>query len=182
VGSLCAAEAKRYAASRHLNRMSDRTTNHSSRAILLAPFIFVCHFLEESPTFVAWFNAHVARGITSGLFWRVNISALAITLIVVGIEWLSRSAFSLTLIIAWLGLLMFANAIFHIAAGLVDWHYVPGLVTAVLLYIPYYLWLFTKALRSERVKPAGLFVAAVLGSIPMLIHGYLIVFRGSRLF
>ena len=71
--------------------------NHVSRAILLAPFIFVCHFLEEAPTFVEWFNAHVARGITSGLFWRVNISALVITLIVVGIEWLSRSAFSLSL-------------------------------------------------------------------------------------
>jgi uncharacterized protein with HXXEE motif len=162
--------------------MSDRVTDHVSRAILLAPFIFVCHFLEESPAFVAWFNSHVARGITSGLFWRVNISALVITLIVVGIEWLSRSAVSLTLMIAWLGFLMLANAIFHIAGGLVDWQYVPGLVTAVLLYIPYYLWLFAKALKSERVKPAGLFVAAMLSSIPMLIHGYLILFRGSRLF
>ena len=162
--------------------MTARITNHVSRAILLAPFIFVCHFLEESPTFVAWFNAHVARGITSGLFWRINISALVITLIVVGIEWLSRSAFSLTLMIAWFGFLMLANAIFHIAGGLVDWQYVPGLVTAIILYIPYYLWLFTKALKSERVKTAALFVAALLGSIPMLIHGYLIVFRGSRLF
>jgi len=31
----------------------------------------------------------------------------------------------------------------HIAAGLVDGRYVPGLVTAVVLYIPYYLWLCT---------------------------------------
>ena len=162
--------------------MSARMTNHDSRAILLAPFIFVCHFLEEAPTIVEWFNAHVARGITSGLFWRVSISALLITLTVVGMEWSSRSAFSLTLVIAWLGFLMFANAIAHIAAGLVDRQYVPGLVTAVLLYIPYYLWLFVKAMKSERVSPVGLIVAAVLGSIPMLIHGYLITFRGSRLF
>jgi uncharacterized membrane protein len=77
---------------------------------------------------------------------------------------------------------MLANAIVHIAGGLVDWQYVPGLVTAIILYIPYYLWLFVKALKSERVNPAGLCAAAVLGSIPMLIHGYLIVFRGSRLF
>ena len=77
---------------------------------------------------------------------------------------------------------MFANAIFHIAGGLVDRQYVPGLVTAVLLYIPYYLWLFVKAVKSERVNSSVLFVASVLGSIPMLIHGYLIVVRGSRLF
>lgn len=162
--------------------MGAQITNLVSRAVLLAPLIFVCHFLEELPTFVEWFNAHVARGITSGLFLRVNISALVITLIVVGIEWLSRSAFSLTLMIAWLGFLMLANAFVHIAGGLADWQYVPGLVTAVFLYIPYYLWLFVKALKSERVSPAVLSVAAVLGSIPMLIHGYLIVFRGSRLF
>ena len=162
--------------------MSDRVTNHISRVILLAPFIFVCHFLEEAPTFVEWFNAHVAPGITPGLFWSVNISALVITLIVVGIEWLLRATLSLTLVIAWLGFLMLANAIVHIAGGLVDKEYVPGLVTAVLLYIPYYLWLFVKAIKIERVRPAVLFVAAGLGSIPMLIHGYLIVFRMSRLF
>lgn len=164
------------------NRMSAGVTDYVSRIAILAPFIFVCHFLEEAPGFVEWFNSHVARGITSGLFWRVNISALVITLVVVGIEWFSRSAFSLTLVIAWLSFLMLANAIFHIAGGLVDRQYVPGLLTAVLLYIPYYLWLFVKALRSERVNSSALFVAAVLGSIPMLIHGYLIVVRGSRLF
>ena len=152
------------------------------RALLLAPFIFVCHFLEESPRFVEWFNAHVPRGITPGLFLRVNVSALVITLIVVGIEWVSRSSFSLTFAMAWLSFLMLANAVLHIAGALVDRQYVPGLVTAVLLYIPYYLWLFVKAVKSERVNPAVLFVAAVLGSIPMLVHGYLIVFRGSRLF
>jgi hypothetical protein len=162
--------------------MSDRITDHVSRAILLAPFIFVCHFLEESPTFVEWFNAHVTPGITPELFWRVNISALVITLVVVGIEWLSRAAFSLTLVIAWLGFLMFANAIVHIAGGLIDKQYVPGLITAVLLYIPYYLWLFVKVIKIEGVKPPVLFVAAVLASIPMLIHGYRIVFLGSRLF
>lgn len=162
--------------------MCARLTNHVSRALLLAPFIFVCHFLEELPGFVEWFNSHVARGITPELFWTVNISALVITLILVGTEWLSRSAFSLTLAVTWLSFLMLANAILHIAGALVDSQYVPGLVTAVLLYIPYYLWLFMKAMKSGRANPAVLFVAAVLGSIPMLTHGYLIVFRASRLF
>lgn len=153
-----------------------------SRALLLAPFIFIGHFLEESPRFVEWFNGHVNRGITSTLFWRVNISALVITLIVVGIEWFSRSAFSLTLVLAWLSFLMLANALFHVVGGLVDKRYVPGLATAILLYIPYYFWLFIQAVKSKRVKVMGLVVAAIIGSLPMLIHGYLILFRGSRLF
>ena len=150
--------------------------------ILLAPVIFICHFLEESPTFVLWFNSHVTRGITPGLFWRVNLTALLITAFVVMMEWVSRSALSLVLVVAWFGFLMFANAIFHIAGAFVDRAYVPGLVTAVLLYLPYYSWLFVNGVKTKRVALAVMIVVAVIGAIPMLAHGYLILFRGSRLF
>ena len=162
--------------------MNDRGTHYASRLLLLAPVIFVCHFLEESPGFVQWFNEHVARGITSGLFWRVNLSALVITLMVVGVDRFSSSAFSLALAVVWLSFLMLANAILHIVGGLVDQQYVPGLATAILLYLPYYSWFFIKAVKSKRVKIIVLGAGAVLGSLPMLIHGYLIIFRGSRLF
>ncbi|HEX8921369.1 MAG TPA: hypothetical protein VF766_07810, partial [Pyrinomonadaceae bacterium] len=59
---------------------------------------------------------------------------------------------------------------------------VPGLATALLLYLPYYFWLFIKAVKSRRVKLEWLVLGVVLGSLPMLVHGYLILFRGSRLF
>ena len=153
-----------------------------SRALLLAPLIFIVHFLEESPGFVAWFNSHVARGITPSLFWTVNLTGLFITLAAVAFEWLSRTPLSLAVALAWLCFLMFANALFHVAGALVDGRYVPGLVTAVLLYLPYYLWLCVRALKSRRVKAAALLAAAVPCSLPMLIHGYLILFRGDRLF
>jgi hypothetical protein len=162
--------------------MSVSSSDQISRALLLAPIIFICHFLEESPGFVDWFNARVARGITPGLFWRVNITALVITVVVVGVEWLSRSTSSLTVVMAWLGFLMFTNALLHVAGALVDKQYVPGLVTAIVLYVPYYSWLFVRTLESERVNASVLLAATVLGSIPMAVHGYLIVFRGSRLF
>lgn len=153
-----------------------------TRTVLLAPIIFVLHFLEESPWFVEWFNSHVSRGITSDMFWRVNLTALVITLTAVGIEYLSRSGFSLTLVVGWLGFLMGANALFHVVAAIVDRSYVPGLLTAVLLYVPYYLWLFATAVKTRRSNATILVIAAGLCSIPMLAHGYLIVFRGDRLF
>jgi Protein of unknown function with HXXEE motif len=165
-----------------VKKMNDRETTYLSRLLLLAPVIFVCHFLEESIGFVEWFNSHVARGITPTLFWTVNFTALFITLLVVGIYWLSRSGFSLALAAGWFGLLMAANAVFHIVGGIVDGRYVPGLATAILLYLPYYSWFFVKAVQSRQVGVKVLVVAAMLGSLPMLIHGYLIIFRGSRLF
>ena len=153
-----------------------------SRALLLAPLIFIVHFLEESPGFVEWFNSHVARGITPSLFWGVNLTALFITLAVVVFEWFSRTPLSLGVALAWLGFLMLANAVFHVVGGLVDGRYVPGLATAVLLYLPYYVWLFVRAVKSRRVTAAALLTGVVPCSLPMLIHGYLILFRGDRLF
>ena len=57
----------------------------------------------------------------------------------------------------------------------------PGLVTAILLYLPYYAWITVQVIRRHLVAP-GLVAAAVLAAIPMAVHGYRILFLGSRLF
>ncbi len=153
-----------------------------SRALLLAPPVFVFHFLEESPGFVAWFNSHVARGITPGLFWAVNLTGLVIRCALVLFEWLSRTSASTLAALGWLAFLMFSNALFHVTGAFVDGRYVPGLVTAAVLYLPYYVWLCVRALKTRRVGAAALLTAAAACSLPMLAHGYLILFRGDRLF
>ena len=150
--------------------------------LLAAPPIFVGHFTEEAPGFVAWFNAHVERDISEPLFWSVNYTALGITIAVVAAEWMSGSVPSAYLAVAWLSCLMFANALFHVAGALVDRAYVPGLVTAVLLYLPFFTWVVARAVRLRRLRRGGVAVAALLGAAPMLAHGYLVLFRGSRLF
>ncbi len=153
-----------------------------SRALLLAPLIFICHVLEEAPTFVQWFNAHVSPGITPEMFWQVNISGLVITILVVFFEWVSRSSLSAGLALIWFSFLMFANAILHITGALVDRAYVPGVATAIFLYLPYYSWLLVKAVKDQRINIKQLLPLIVIGSLPMLVHGYLILFRSSRLF
>ena len=150
--------------------------------LLAAPIIFVAHFMEEAPGFVPWFNAHVARGITEPLFWSVNYTALGITFAVVLLEWLSGTTLSATLVIVWLSFLMFANALLHLVGSLVDGAYMPGLITALLLYLPFYFWVVARAIQLQRMPRGGMVAAAVLGALPMAAHGYLIIFRGSRLF
>ena len=150
-------------------------------AAAFAPFIFVAHVLEEAPGFVRWLNAHVSRGITSELFWQMNISALVITVIVSTIAWLDSSAASALAAVAWLGFLMGANSLVHIAGSVVDGHYVPGLATALLLYIPYYGLVLAHARRRD-VSVLVLLVVAIVSATPMLIHGYRIIFLGTRLF
>lgn len=152
------------------------------RIVLLAPIVFAAHFLEEGSSFVGWFNDHVARGITPGLFWTVNLTALVITLLLaIGVRAARSAAVSLTFI-GWLSFLMLTNAVFHVTAAVVDGGYVPGLLTAVVLYLPYCVWLGMQLVRT-RVLPAGaVAVAALIGGLPMAIHGYWVLFRGDRLF
>ena len=152
------------------------------RGILLAPLVFIVHFFEESSSFVPWFNAHVPRGITQSLFWTVNLGALLITVLVAATVWLSNSIAAVASAVAWLSFLMLSNAMFHILGAVVDRAYVPGLATAILLYLPYCVWMGGQIVRS-RSMPAGLVaLIALLGAIPMAVHGYRILFLGDRLF
>lgn len=152
------------------------------KPLLLAPLIFAAHFLEEAPGFVAWFNAHVPRGIDQDLFWTVNFAALIITLVVVAIEWLAPSGFAAGMVVLWVGFLMLANAFLHIVASIADGAYMPGLVTAVVLYLPFSAWILKRVLDSRRLGVTQVVAITIVGMIPMLAHGYLIVFRASRLF
>jgi hypothetical protein len=153
-----------------------------SRGLLFAPLVFVAHFLEESPGFVPWFNAHVTRGITADLFWTVNATGLVITVLVILAFWATRSAAAVIVVVAWLSFLMLTNAGFHIMGAIVDRGYVPGLVTAIFLYLPYCGWVAWQVVHNRSVSPGLVAAAAVLGAIPMAVHGYRILFLGSRLF
>jgi GNAT superfamily N-acetyltransferase len=150
--------------------------------LLFAPLVFVAHFLEESPGFVAWFNDHVTRGITQDMFWTVNFTGLLITVIVCLLVWTTRSVAAVVLAVAWLSCLMLTNGVFHITGAVVDRAYVPGLATAILLYLPYCGWVAREVLRDRRIAPGLLAGAAILGAIPMAVHGYRILFLGTRLF
>lgn len=148
----------------------------------MAPIIFILHFLEESPGFVSWFNGYVDRDISSGLFWTVNLSGLFICLLVVLVEWASPSLFSSALTILWLSFLMMANAVFHIIAAILEAGYVPGLITAILFYIPFYWWVMIKTRKEKKLSVALMILLALAGALPMLVHGYRVLFLADRLF
>jgi len=160
----------------------DEASSPVSRAIFLAPLFLICHVLEEAPSFVQWVNAHIEPDITTETFLAVNLTGLIITLVIVGMIKMSPSVSSHILAIAWLSFLMPANALIHIAGSVIDRSYAPGVVTAIVFYIPYYFYLLMKIKRSRKVDLSRMIGAAVAGATPMLIHGYRILFLGSRLF
>lgn len=150
--------------------------------LLAAPVVFTIHVLEEAPRFVTWVNARIDPDITQSSFWTINFAALLITLAVISFEWVSASKPSAIALLAWLGLLMAGNAVLHIGGTVVYRGYAPGVVTAVLLYLPFSALVTARLIRSRRVSPSAAAIAIVVGAIPMLAHGYMIAFRGTRLF
>jgi len=154
----------------------------SSHAGASCPRLFVVHVVEEAPGFVAWFNSLVTPGIYQPLFLSVNGVALTITLIVGFGVASAREPMSGIIGAAWVGFLMLANAVFHIVATISLSRYCPGVVTATLIYLPVSALFFRAVVRELGISSLVVAAVALLAGTPMFIHGYLIVFQGSRLF
>jgi len=149
---------------------------------LLAPVVFVIHVVEEAPKFVSWFNRLVEPDISEPLFLSVNATAFVITVVLAAVVATTREPVAAVIDLAWLSFLMLANGLFHLIATVAHHSYCPGVVTGMILYLPYFAVLFSVVLTRFRVPVGVALIATVLGALPMAAHGYLIVFRGSRLF
>lgn len=161
--------------------MSRPAVTLRSLAIAL-PVVFALHVLEEAPGFVAWFNRQVDPDITLRSFISVNATGLVITLIVAGVIAPARDWASAVVATGWVGFLMLANGLFHLVATLAHGGYTPGVVTGTLLYLPLSLLFIFAIARECRMPLPIVAAAALLGGVPMYVHGWLIVFRGGRLF
>jgi membrane-associated phospholipid phosphatase len=87
------------------------------------------------------------------------------------------SFFSASLIVLWSSFLMLANAIFRITGATVDQAYMPGPHNGCYFYLPYYFFVVVRLSQKNRLNVGTVIDFAILGSVLMLIHGYLIIFR-----
>lgn len=149
-----------------------------ARVVRLAPVVFAIHVAEEAPGYVDWFNSIVSPGISQRSFLTVNAVAFVITALAAAAT--SRAA--LLAAAGWLSFLMFANAILHLTGAIVHDRYCPGVVTATVFYLPYFTWFMLLVRKQFAVSAPGLAAIILLAGTPMFVHGYLIVFKGSRLF
>ncbi|MGQ0429384.1 MAG: HXXEE domain-containing protein [Gammaproteobacteria bacterium] len=152
------------------------------RLALALPLVFALHVAEEAPTFVAWFNAHVEPDIAAQTFWSVNGFGLVITIAMAALAAASSERGAALVATAWVGFLMLANGLFHVVATIADGAYAPGVVTAVLLYLPMSALWFAVVAREQTLPLSVVTFVALVGGMPMFVHGYRIVFEGSRLF
>jgi hypothetical protein len=138
--------------------MSEKSTTkitrpHLSRAPSvnqLCWFIFailVAHVIEELPRFPEWATRHFGTT-TTGFFILSHIPLLVGAYFIV-----YRSSkdqkngiwISLAVLLQWA---LFVNGLFHIATTLAFGEYSPGVVTAVILYVPFTIYLLKRIIRD----------------------------------
>ncbi len=148
----------------------------------IAAGLFVLHVAEEAPGFLDWINGLLSEPITQVQFIYYNVGGLIITVSIAIASSFSEDTLAVLVGTAWLSFVMFANAIVHVAATLVFQLYSPGVVTSLLLYLPFYFWFIRAVATGTAVRTSVIATAATIGAVPMLIHGYLIIYEGRTLF
>lgn len=153
------------------------------RWIALSPAIYLAHDLEELATVRAWVAANWQKLPEPVVQWLganadlTHLYAVAIATVFVAMAAVSVAAaranasrviigvFALTV------MMRFANGLLHIAQAVFTRGYVPGLISAILLLLPYSAWLIMRLRRDSLIRHEAvhvLFIAGLLLQIPLI--------------
>jgi hypothetical protein len=149
--------------------------------LLLAGLVFALHVCEEATGFVEWMNRRLEAPMTMQEFVVNNAAALLVTLVLTGAIALGGGRGPALALVAWLSFLMLANGALHLVAAALERAYVPGALTAGLLYLPYFAVAFSACRRIGGIGLRPALAAALLGALPMLAQGAAILGAGRRL-
>ena len=151
--------------------------------IAASPVIYLAHDLEELATVRDWVGAHWDRLPQFVVSWIGNnadlthIYAVAVTLLLVAMAAIAiaaaapRASGPIVTLVAVCVMLRLGNALVHVGQAALTRAYVPGLATAVLLVLPYSIWLILRLERDALVRHEAvhvLFISGLLLQVPVI--------------
>ena len=157
-----------------LNLITQSLSRLSFReAVWLFPFAFTLHVLEELPQFTAWAQRYASPSFTRVDYLGVHLAGIALAFIAAAVIWYFPTRIVLFVFFTFIftpGI--FFNTLFHAGATAYFGTYCPGLLTALVLYLPLYGFISTLAYRDGLLSNrlgllsfviAGIFHAAEVG-------------------
>jgi len=135
-------------------------------SLLFAPLAYAVHQFEEHIIFnfrewrLQYFGDNNPLS-TEAVF----VILTALTLVYIILHFVSSNKASAQSVILFLMATQVANVIFHAGGTLLFWHFSPGLITAVLLYLPVNLLIANKALQEGWVTKNALLWLFILGCL-----------------
>lgn len=135
---------------------------------------FAIHVAEEwIAGFPAWVSAIVSRPLPADVF--VIINGVAMLLMIVGVRAAIRSEENGWIVVT-IATIALVNTLSHLAGAFLTRGYAPGVISAVVLYIPLGLLTMIRALdQARRHVPRGL-------AVGLLLHAavFVIAFASTR--
>ncbi len=130
---------------------------------------FAVHVLEEAPGFTDWVNRYASEQYSSGDFVRNNALGLLLT---AGTTLVVTRTTNRTVFFVFYSTILTQQALwntgFHVGSTVAFSAYSPGLVTALLVFLPVWWHLTRLALADGLISRGGVAIAVLIGG---LVHG-----------
>lgn len=142
------------------------------QVVWVAPIAYALHILEEFWQFPLWVSAHFAPGFTSARFVIANAIMMVVLVSLTALVSVLRARAVDFLYFCWLSGQLFHNALFHIGTTAYFGVYSPGLLSAILLYVPVSYYIARAAHQEGRIGNVGGIAALAVGAAGMfsLVH------------
>ncbi|WP_338749182.1 HXXEE domain-containing protein [Bacillus sp. FJAT-52991] len=150
------------------------------------PIIFAIHNVEELPQLGSWANEHLAGesfaflrelySFHSLAFAMVLLTVVVAVVVILEYKFRNKLTFMLTMLSA---CLLLINGLTHIVQSMVFQSYMPGLISAVLLLIPYMSFVLYLSMKANRIRLRTIGFYLVISVIVMvpIIFIFLILSR-----
>ena len=120
------------------------------------------HVLEEWPRFTNWAQTHTSPHFTRRDYNHIHIAVVFASVLSAALVWRFPNPWTVFLFFTFLfAPSVFFNTLSHAVASLLTRTYCPGVVTAMLLYVPLFI-LLTEHAHAERLLPPFSLAASLL--------------------
>jgi hypothetical protein len=127
-----------------------------------------------------WLNSIRLTSVPESGFLTGNLPFLVITTLLAVCAASIRHKVPALALLIWLSYIMFANTIFHVTATTMLHRYCPGLITAVLLYLPYFFWIVEYFKSRFRIQARTVAAAAVLATLVVYLQWHTVLSEAAH--
>ena len=127
---------------------------------------FALHVLEEWPRFTEWARRHTSSRYTQRDYNVIHAAGVAASLLAALIVWSFPNRPVIFMFFAFVfapGVLF--NAVFHVGASVLTRSYCPGMITAVVIYLPLFALITDLAYKEGLLGFGSLLVTLVIAGI-----------------
>lgn len=138
------------------------------RLIWLMPASFAVHIAEEwLGGFAGWVTHVVGGAMSDQAFIENNAFFMTVMLALTFFAWFSRSRWTALVLIFWASANLFWDALFHLFATAWWAQYSPGVVTAMLFYLPISFIIGRSVLKDGVLTRTDFAAASAAGAVLM---------------